>query len=250
MNFKKKFFLANQVSSINSLFTNKINNSVLLYHSVKNINKKLHSDLDIIDVKSFTNQMLLLKKRYIDRVVEFDKNLLKKGNISISFDDGYTDNLEIVYPIIKKYQIPITIFICPSLIGTNGYLSISDLKFLAHQDLIRIGSHGFTHSKLKNLSNKFILNELNDSKKWLEDTLSLEITSMSFPHGSYDERVLSILKEKNIYKNAANSTFKTFKYNNIDNFMIPRIGIWYLDTIKSFENKINGSWDWIGYKVS
>ena len=248
MIFNNKYYIADKISSINSFFTNKFNNSVLLYHSVKAINKLSHSNLDNIDISSFTEQMLFLKNNYHDRIAQFDKNLTREGSISISFDDGYKDNLDIVFPIVEKYKIPIIIFICPSLIGTDGYLSISDLMFLGRQQFIQIGSHGYSHSKLKNLNNEIIIKEILDSKNWLEDKLSFEISSMSFPHGSYDYRVLKILKDSQLYKYAANSVFKTFNSKNIDNFMIPRISIWHLDALHSFENKIKGSWDWMSFQ--
>jgi peptidoglycan/xylan/chitin deacetylase (PgdA/CDA1 family) len=40
--------------------------------------------------------------------------------IAFTFDDGWRDNYAAAYPIAQKFNIPITIFICPGLIGLDS----------------------------------------------------------------------------------------------------------------------------------
>ncbi|MFZ5980947.1 MAG: polysaccharide deacetylase family protein [Candidatus Zixiibacteriota bacterium] len=36
---------------------------------------------------------------------------LKENSVAITFDDGYRSNYEVVYPLLKKYDIPVTIYL-------------------------------------------------------------------------------------------------------------------------------------------
>ena len=39
--------------------------------------------------------------------------------IAFTFDDGWADNYAVALPIAKQFQIPLTIFVCPGLIGSE-----------------------------------------------------------------------------------------------------------------------------------
>ncbi len=39
-----------------------------------------------------------------------------KSFVHVSFDDGYADNFNVAYPILKKYKIPFSIFVCSNFI--------------------------------------------------------------------------------------------------------------------------------------
>ena len=55
---------------------------------------------------------------YLD-AVNTGKRLPKKAVI-ITFDDGHASNYTLL-PIIKEYQIPITIFLCSDIVGTHRH---------------------------------------------------------------------------------------------------------------------------------
>lgn len=248
MNFRTKFKYANLISNFISYFVKNRNNVVLLYHSIKKIDSiKTHNNLDVVDIECFLNQMKILSnnENYKDRLTSLNFNLNKIGSISITFDDGYIDNITNVYPIIKKFNIPITIFICTELIGKNGYLDKNDIEFLSKQNNITIGSHSSNHIPLGNFNISSVEEKLLSSKNFLQDITNQKINLFSYPHGSYNNQIIKLLNSSNIYDIACCSINKSFIPNNVSNFLIPRIPIWYLDNSQSYVNKLNSNWDWM-----
>jgi peptidoglycan/xylan/chitin deacetylase (PgdA/CDA1 family) len=40
--------------------------------------------------------------------------------VAFTFDDGWSDNYTVAFPIVRQYKIPITIFVCSGLVGKNA----------------------------------------------------------------------------------------------------------------------------------
>lgn len=96
---------------------------ILFYHRFKKDNDdtspyKLY-------VKSFKRQMLHLKRWYnvitLDELVEHIKNKedLKSPSIVITIDDGFKDNYDLAYPILKNLNLPAMIFLTSGFINTQ-----------------------------------------------------------------------------------------------------------------------------------
>lgn len=81
---------------------------VLYYHRINNIQKdpfKL-----CVSTENFDVHMRYIKEHYNILRFESEWNEHSPG-IVITFDDGYEDNFSNAFPILKKYNIPATIFI-------------------------------------------------------------------------------------------------------------------------------------------
>ena len=235
--------LANIYSSLLNIDKNKKQqNTILLFHSVSEEN---NSDIYDINIKKFQNIIEFLNNNY-----EFGKfnDLLKLNNkIIITFDDGYLNNLKLAIPVLQKFEVPSHIFVTTDFIESRKkeYLNQNDLKELSKIQNVSIGSHGKSHTKLENLDDNKIESELIESKKFIEDIISKEVNSVSYPHGSFNERVIKIIKNSE-YKFGATSVFGSIS-TNVNKFILPRIDIWSDDTNKIINQKINGYWNFINY---
>ncbi len=117
-----------------------------------------------------------------------------KKKIAITFDDGLQDVYDIAYPYLKKREIPFTVLIVTDFLDTEGYITTSQLKEMANDDLVTIGSHGVSHKTLTELSLEQQKEEIDNSKMILENILGIKINIFSFSHGVYDKKTLKLLK--------------------------------------------------------
>lgn len=91
---------------------------VLQYHMVPHSPTGFYPEVSIMD---FEKQIVYLARNY--KVISLDEIVRRVNNrdslrrcVAITFDDGFKDNYENAYPILKKYNVPATIFL------TTGYI--------------------------------------------------------------------------------------------------------------------------------
>lgn len=120
---------------------------ILLYHGV--VNSPKH-DISVgpISSDSFEKQIKYLRDNF-DVVTQEeifqmyrDDYTPKKHTVAITFDDGYANNYSIAYPIMKKYNVPSTMYILSQCLEDNERLTWSDyIDFVKDKlDLHKISS--------------------------------------------------------------------------------------------------------------
>lgn len=134
-----------------------------------------------------------------------------RGLLTLTFDDGWEDNHQNVLPILNSNGLKSTQFYATQFIQDSGQESkITDFYQAGHE----IGSHSVTHPDLTTLSQTSLLQELVDSKTYLENLIGAgTITNFALPYGSYNDNVLNQIKARY----AANRTVDD-GYNSKDNF--------------------------------
>lgn len=142
----------------------------------------------------------------IDEVSEIlERGKVDKPFICITFDDGYRDNYTDALPILKKEQVPFAIYVTTGFVDNkqsmwwypNKRLGLSrdELLNLAAEPLCTIGAHTVTHPKLENLSVQEQRVEIKQSKQELESLLGHSVDHFSYPHGSYNDDTIGVIKE-------------------------------------------------------
>lgn len=100
---------------------------LLIYHKItEDINSEINDNLTINHpLENFSREMEFLKKWCnivsLDEALDIlkSKRASEKPTIAITFDDGFEDNYRLAFPILKKLNIPATIFLTAGLIGTD-----------------------------------------------------------------------------------------------------------------------------------
>jgi len=105
----------------------------LVYHSISN-SKVVPSELGLtISPKKFERHLRMVGKLF--NVISFDLAIkILSGRappvpraVVVNFDDGYRDNWENAFPILKKHNIPATIFLTTGVIGTENRIWLNEL---------------------------------------------------------------------------------------------------------------------------
>ncbi len=106
---------------------------VLAYHRVIDIS----SDPQVLAVspKIFLEQMKYLKSRFQilplhDLADRLSGNIPLNGCISITFDDGYADNLHYALPVLEELDIPVTFFVTIGMVGSDKEFGGMSRKFI------------------------------------------------------------------------------------------------------------------------
>src|SRR3989344_6080806 len=94
--------------------------SILMYHSVGFNNK-----FSTVTPRNFDRQLQFLKKHKYTLVTlseiirRKENNESLKNCVAITFDDGYQDFYTNVFPLLKKYSIPATVFVVTDFFGKS-----------------------------------------------------------------------------------------------------------------------------------
>lgn len=118
--------------------------------------------------------------------------------VCITFDDGYEDNYTIVYPMMKEFGFPWTVFVITGDVGKTNRMTWEQLNEMADSHAVTIASHTVTHPKLHNLPPEEVRVEIEGAQKALKEHLGIDNPWIAYPYGDYDETVDEIAREAGI----------------------------------------------------
>lgn len=219
---------------------------VLMYHRIADLTEKearspLMRDLTV-SPSDFEEQMkylvdngfTLLLAREIEEAVKQGKSLPEKA-VAVTMDDGYKDNFEEAFPILRKHKLPATIFLVTSTVDTAGHLSWDDVLIM-HKKQVGYGSHTVHHYELTALPLMQLDYELRESKRIIEEKLIERITSIAYPAGKYNQTVAERAKEAGYlagWKKGGGPV-----QPGDDMYLLPRVRVHGRTTLKEFERKV------------
>lgn len=127
---------------------------------------------------------------------------LPERPIMITVDDGWRSNIDIMLPILAKYDFRSTIFVTTGpeawifrkFQGLDRGLTADEVGDL-HRRGVSIGSHTVTHPYLIEMNDAQIRREFLDSKHTLEAWTGAPCRFLSIPGNFYNPRIAQIARE-------------------------------------------------------
>lgn len=165
---------------------------VLCYHSIRSRER-------------FAAQMTVLAERgypvlSMGQFTEWLKGLepVRTPAVLLTFDGGYSDQLENAVPVLQAFGFPATFFPVSDYLADEG----ADGSMIGRNDLLdlakwgyTIGCHTHTHPDLTRLSVAEMEREVNGSKQVLEDLLGQRVRAFCYPYGACNARAASVVRQ-------------------------------------------------------
>jgi len=161
---------------------------------------------------------------FIDACKKKDNTKFPKKAMILTFDDGHLSNYEIL-PVITKYKLPVTIFLCSAIINTNRHYwfrlnmeshEVSKLKLVSNKKRLELlANMGFEQDKefeMPQAMQKLHIDQMKDSVNLQSHTMYHPI----LPKCDYDEAKKEILVSKIFLEKEYGLKINSIAYPNGD----------------------------------
>jgi peptidoglycan/xylan/chitin deacetylase (PgdA/CDA1 family) len=223
---------------------------ILCYHAVSD---EWNASL-AVDPGSFIAQIAELAGRGYRSATftEAARGPARDRTLAVTFDDGYKSVYEQARPVLEEHGFSATVFVPTALMRGGGPLkwpgvdhwaeaatvselepmSVAELRSLVEMGW-EIGSHTRTHPRLPELPDDELRRELEESKRECAELTGAECTSLAFPYGDVDDRVMRAAERAGYEAAALLSSTKVRR----SSFAKDRVGIYRADGPRSFRIK-------------
>lgn len=177
---------------------------ILIYHAIR---PYVESDTPAVRRYIATPQALdeelgwLRQNGYVS--ISFDDlvNHINNGaalpprSVIISFDDDWQGQYRYAFPLLKKYDFSATFYIWVVVVGMKNHMTWDEIRDLARAGM-RLGCHTYTHPYLTRIQkDETLKREIAGAKQIIEARTGVSVTSIAYPFGQYDARVVAAARE-------------------------------------------------------
>lgn len=223
---------------------------VLMYHRIDHLTDRekrspLMRDLTVSPTNFEEQVKFLVQEGYqlllaseVEKAV-MEGNELPEKAVCITMDDGYKDNFEQAFPILRKFKAPATIFLVTNNFGRSDRLSWSDVLQMRSQAGFGYGSHSVHHYDLATLAQKELDYELMESKRLIELKIQDRVTSIAYPAGSYNDFVKERAKAAGYLAGWKKGGGPVTPADEM--LMLPRVRVSGRTTLEDFKRKVRAT---------
>ena len=159
-----------------------VQGKVLMLHWIGDEKQDEETELYRITIRQCKNLLSWLSRKNTIRLENWES---EDNFYAVTIDDVPSSFYKNAYPLFKEAGIPFTLFINVSLLDKEGYITQKQLLEMSQCELCTIGSHGITHGEFALLNSEQALNELKNSKYFLEQIVGKSVELFAYPYGSY-----------------------------------------------------------------
>ena len=213
-----------------------------------------------VTAEKFERQLASLQKRGFSTMTfrQYDdfrngKASLPPKPIILTFDDGYQDNYDIAFPLLRRYRSTAVVYMVVDNKRRTNYwdsdeprvplMTVAQMREMA-QAGIEFGSHTITHARLTDMPVSAARSEIKKSKMQLERMIGQEVLSFAYPYGALDMNGKKLVEQCG-YRYAVAADSGPLNLAN-DFFEIRRIQVFPWTTLLGFWKKTQ-SW-YVAYK--
>jgi peptidoglycan/xylan/chitin deacetylase (PgdA/CDA1 family) len=142
--------------------------------------------------------------RSVIEALQSDMRTADRPCVAITADDGHRSVYTDLYPRIRHYRLPVTLFIYPSAISNASYaLTWAQLQDMATSGLVDVQSHTYWHPNFHEEKSRrspadyhnFVDMQLLRSKRVIEAHLGQQVDMLAWPFAIHDEELEAAAKQ-------------------------------------------------------
>ena len=159
--------------------------------------------------------------------------------VMLTFDDGYRDNYEELFPILQKYNAKATVFVITGSVDIHDTtLSYMQVREMAQSGLVSIQSHTYTHPHLDQCDEEELHQQMMNSKLMIARMTRYEPFVLCYPYGDRSDLSLEVTAEYFRFGLAMNGGLYT---TGDEVYEIPRYYVSRYTSMAEFRAMVSGS---------
>jgi len=227
---------------------------VLCYHA---LSEAWDADLSVRPGVFERQLELLVSRGYRGATFTEAVRLAPRGKtVAVTFDDGFRSVLELALPILDRLELPATVFAVTGFAREDEGLALSwdgidqwrggphdhELASLSWRELRgladhgwEVGSHTCSHPHLPQVDDGRLRDELERSREACAEGMRRPCSSLAYPYGSVDARVVQAARDAGYDAAAALPA----RLHGRRRHEWPRAGIYHGDDLRRFGLKVS-----------
>ncbi len=162
---------------------------------------------------------------------------LPEKPIVLTFDDGYRDAYEVVFPLLLDYGFTGTFFVLatPTHFESPDYMTWAQMKEMSDAG-IEIQSHGRDHVDLRGRSYDYLVYQTLGIQEAIQYHTGRLPRFFCYPSGRYDDNLIAVLESASYWGAVTTEWGQTHTREGL--FEMPRLRIRGSDTLESFVDRL------------